>query len=333
MRSFGNGRDVPHTSVSVALCTYQGEKYLQEQLDSIASQSRLPDELVVCDDGSTDGTLGILDRFRSRAPFSVRVNVNEKQLGPAKNFERAIERCEGELIFLSDQDDVWHPEKLSTLVPIFVARPQVGGVFCDADVVDERLRHRGYSVWEFFHFGASLQRKFARGRGLDVLLKHNVVAGMTMGFRASFRDLIIPIPADWFYDAWIPLLIAAVADIEMVPHRLVRYRQHQTQAIGMNKVRLREVVAEKRKVDASDFLRLADQYDVAAERLTVRMGSYCISKTVIQRLEAKVRHFRARADMRTGNGRFALLAKEISALNYRRYSSGWRSLAVDVFLS
>src|SRR5918996_5112957 len=112
---------IDEAGVSVALCTYQGEKYLQEQLDSIAGQLRPPNEVVVCDDGSTDGTLGILDRFRSRAPFPVRVYVNEKQLGPTKNFERAIAHCEGALIFLSDQDDVWHPEKLSTLVPIFVA--------------------------------------------------------------------------------------------------------------------------------------------------------------------------------------------------------------------
>lgn len=319
-------------SVSVALCTFQGEKYLQEQLESIAGQSRLPDEVVVCDDGSADETPGILDRFRTRAPFPVRVHVNETQLGPAKNFEQAIERCAGELIFLSDQDDVWHPEKLSTLIPVLSTRPQVGAVFCDADIVDERLLPRGYSVWEFFHFGGLLQRKFTRGGALDVLLKYNVIAGMTLGFRARFRQLILPIPADWFYDAWIPLLIAAVADVSMVPRRLVKYRQHEGQAIGMVKKGLKEIAAVKRKTTADDFLLLAGQYAAAGERLASRRVFFPCSPNVLRKVQAKVSHFRTRADMRSGNGRLRLLMREALTLNYRRYSSGWRSFAVDAFL-
>ena len=317
----------------MALCTYQGEKYLQEQLDSIAGQSRLPDEVVVCDDSSADGTLGILDQFRSRAPFPVRVHVNDKQLGPAKNFEGAIERCEGELIFLSDQDDVWHPEKLSTLVPILVARPQVGAVFCDAEVVDERLLPLGYSLWEFLRFRGALQRRFVRGEPLDVLLKCNFIAGMTLGFRARFRELILPIPAECFYDVWIPLLIAAVGDVTMVPRRLSKYRQHEGQAVGAVKRGLQEIAAVKRKRTADDFLLTADQTAAARERLAARMASYPCSPSVLRQFQAKIGHFRTRADMRSGNGRVRLLTKEALALNYRRYSSGWRSFAVDVFFS
>jgi glycosyltransferase involved in cell wall biosynthesis len=100
------------TRISVALCTYNGERFLHQQLDSIAMQTRLPDELVVCDDRSTDRTLAIVREFAASAPYPVRVFENQANLGFAANFEGAIRRCDGDLIALSDQDDVWYPTRL-----------------------------------------------------------------------------------------------------------------------------------------------------------------------------------------------------------------------------
>src|SRR3712207_5989304 len=99
-------------SLSVALCTYDGARYLPEQLESLARQRRLPDELVVCDDGSADDTVDVVRRFADRAPFAVRLSLNPQNLGFVKNFEQAIRLCRGDLIALADQDDVWHPQKL-----------------------------------------------------------------------------------------------------------------------------------------------------------------------------------------------------------------------------
>jgi glycosyltransferase involved in cell wall biosynthesis len=323
--------------VSVALCTYQGERYLQEQLDSIAEQTLPPDEVIVCDDHSTDGTVGILERFRSGSQFPVNVHVNAEQLGLTKNFERAICLCKGDIIFLADQDDVWHPEKLSTLVPVFATSPEVGAVFSDAHFVDEDLSSDGRGVWEMIGFTSALQRKFAQRGALDVLLKRQVVSGMTMAFRARFRDLVIPIPRDWIHDRWISVLIAAVADIAMVPRRLVKYRQHDEQAtkviLGILPRTLRETIAERQNTDAAEFLRFADQYAAARRRLSEARGAYGSSPHVFKRLEAAIGHMRARADMRNGKGRFPLLMKEALSLNYGRFSNGWKSIAMDAFLS
>src|SRR5213080_381833 len=99
-------------TLSVALCTYNGAAYLGEQLDSIVAQSRPPDELVVCDDGSTDETVEVLETFLAEAPFPVRLQRNEANLGFVKNFEQAISLCTGDFVALSDQDDVWMPGKL-----------------------------------------------------------------------------------------------------------------------------------------------------------------------------------------------------------------------------
>src|SRR5215208_90703 len=104
-----------HLKFYVAMCTYNGAQFVAEQLDSIAAQTRRPDELVVCDDGSDDATPEIIREFAHRASFPLRFYVNETNLGSTRNFERAISLCEGDFIALADQDDVWLPEKLERL--------------------------------------------------------------------------------------------------------------------------------------------------------------------------------------------------------------------------
>src|SRR6516164_2136009 len=95
------------TTISVAMATYNGERFLEEQLNCLTRQMLLPFELVVCDDGSTDGTLDILHRFAQSAPFPVWIYENQTKLGFGFNFLQAIGRSTGELVALSDQDDVW----------------------------------------------------------------------------------------------------------------------------------------------------------------------------------------------------------------------------------
>src|SRR3954468_8143226 len=95
--------------ISVAMCTYNSERFVGEQLASIRNQTRPPDELVICDDGSSDGTMEHVARYAESAPFEVRVHVNERNLGSTKNFEQAIGLCEGQIVVMSGDDDVWHP--------------------------------------------------------------------------------------------------------------------------------------------------------------------------------------------------------------------------------
>src|SRR5919199_6162917 len=119
--------------VSVAMCTYNGERYLQEQLDSIAAQTCLPDELVVCDDRSSDRTLEIIQIFKSKVSFPVHLHINPENLGTIKNFEKAISLCTGDIIVLSDQDDVWKPHKVETILQAFAKNTKAGYVFSNAD--------------------------------------------------------------------------------------------------------------------------------------------------------------------------------------------------------
>ncbi len=109
--------------VSIALCTHNGARFLPAQLRSILHQVRLPDELIICDDHSSDATLAIVEEFSRSAPFSVKVRKNPANLGIAKNHEQAINLCKGGLIILCDQDDVWHPEKIVVLERAFTEAP------------------------------------------------------------------------------------------------------------------------------------------------------------------------------------------------------------------
>src|SRR6185503_4562112 len=213
--------------ISLALCTFNGARYLASQLESIVTQTRPPDELIVCDDQSSDHTREIIQAFASSASFPVRLYVNDKQLGVRKNFERAISLCSGDVIALCDQDDIWHPEKLQLAEAVFLSSSDVGLVFSDAELVDDKLRAEDCNLWQVIGFDARKKRRIAEGKTLEVLLGMNVVTGATMTFKVEFRDLILPIPPEGLYhDGWIALIIAAVAQLAFIDRPFIKYRQH-----------------------------------------------------------------------------------------------------------
>src|SRR5579883_1252947 len=138
--------------VSIALCTYNGEKYLPGLLDSLAAQTRKPDEVVICDDASTDSTASLLSGLDERLGATVRVIGNPSNLGYLKNFEKAIGLCTGDVIATCDQDDIWRPQKIERLVREFEADPEVDFVFSDATVIDEAGKQIAGSLWESVGF-------------------------------------------------------------------------------------------------------------------------------------------------------------------------------------
>ena len=245
--------------ISVAMCTYNGEKYLQEQLDSIANQSRLPDELIVCDDNSSDQSVSILERFSGSASFPVKIFKNQTNIGSTKNFEKAIRLCAGDIIVLSDQDDTWNHDKLKLMEEAFSASAQVGAVFSDGDVVDENLSFLGYTLWDKFYFGKKLRREFLNGNAFQILLNHSVVTGATVAFRSNLRNKILPISSLWFHDCWIAFLISIISDIKFIDKKLVKYRQHKGQQLGGRKMTVTEQITMANSL--TDYNVQIQQYD------------------------------------------------------------------------
>lgn len=217
--------------ISVVMCTYNGHRYLREQLDSIAQQSRLPAELVVCDDHSTDDTIAILRDFASQTPFPVRIFQNSERLGSTRNFAQAIGLACGELIALCDQDDRWAPNKLKVLSDFLVANPSVGGVFSDADLIDENSQSVGLTLFVRHKFSARRLQRFLSDPAAT-LLRHDVVTGSTLMFRTSLRSQSLPIPASWVHDGWLTWMITLYSRIALVTTPLTAYRIHAGQQLG-----------------------------------------------------------------------------------------------------
>jgi glycosyltransferase involved in cell wall biosynthesis len=218
--------------ISVALCTYNGERFLPQQLASIAKQIRPPDELVVCDDRSTDRTVALLREFAASSPYPVRIFENEHNLGYAANFERAIRLCEGDLIALSDQDDIWYPIRLERSEKEFAAHPQAGLVFSDADVINDSNELAGPTLWQRLGFAGKRAQDLLDGHYV-VLAKHRFVTGATVMFRAALRDRLLPIGDGWIHDEWIALIAAAFSDLRPIDQPLIRYRIHDSQEVGL----------------------------------------------------------------------------------------------------
>jgi glycosyltransferase involved in cell wall biosynthesis len=327
--------------ISVAMCTFNGEPYLQEQLNSFARQTRPPDELVICDDRSSDETLNIIDSFARTARFSVHVSVNEHTLGSTRNFEQAITRCSGDIIALSDQDDVWLPAKLALLEAEFGKSARVGLVFSDAEVVDQDLRPTGRRMWNEVSFCQREKELVKDSRALDVFLPGWTVTGATMAFRSKFRDLILPIPADlpMIHDGWIALMIAAVAEVDYIDEPLILYRQHPQQQIGApakhdvsranGETKLQSI---KRATNRSNSYRdLIIIIDEVLQRLRSRYDLQSLNLNTRKTLDERRKHLVARMQLPARIlVRLPVVLRELLSTRYSRFSNGTASALKDL---
>lgn len=221
--------------ISVALCTYNGEQFLSEQLESLKCQTKLPDELIVCDDGSTDSTVALVEKFSQNAPFKVRVFINQQTLGVTKNFQKALTYCEGEYLFLCDQDDIWQAEKIAQMTAFLEQNPLVNVAFSDAFLVNEKAISLQERLWDIVRLYPPQLAQWRKGKSIELMLIGNRVAGCTMTLRRSFLQKIAPFPTDvpnFLHDTWIAFVASILNQIQFVSTPLVKYRQHPSQQVG-----------------------------------------------------------------------------------------------------
>ena len=255
------------SSVSIAMATYNGERYLREQLDSLANQDFLPMELVITDDGSSDATVSIVRAFSERSQFPVRIHQNEQRLGYADNFLKAASLCRGDLIAFCDQDDFWKPSKLRTCARYFSQDPGLSLVVHSALIWDG-TKDLG-KLFPCF----PVTRLMRRGSADPYML----VPGFAQVFRRELLEIADNsqrLPASYdlrqgstmVHDSWIFFLAASVGDIILLKDRLALYRQHGGNAIGVPKQR---TTADQVRLttQTSVYGRYADYYDESAELL------------------------------------------------------------------
>ena len=321
-------------TISIAMCTYNGEKYLQEQLDSFLQQTRLPDELVVCDDASQDGTISIVKEFAFAAPFSVRLFINKNNIGFSKNFENAISLCQERIITFSDQDDVWLPEKLAKVEQVFKEHPAIGLAMSNASVVDENLYYLG-NLWKLKGFNRNLQIKIAQGHAFEVLLRSIPAHGFTLAFCANLRPLILPIPsgarARWSHDLWTALVISAFKEVALIPEQLVKYRLHSNQVtVGTHIRSIKQRIELARNRD-TDYFKSEIAYHIEIKKHLQSIDKQGNCDRLIMLLDDKINYLNTSANMPICKiKRLPLIIGGLLNGWYKSYNNGLRSAVRDL---
>lgn len=261
---------------SVALCTYNGAKYIGEQLKSIIEQTVTPSQIIISDDGSKDETLLISENILSQSGINYLIVHNSIKHGVTSNFQNAFSYCTSPIIFCSDQDDVWIQNKAEKMLQKYENHPNAMVVFSDGELVDEKLNMLGCNIWRSVGI---TPKRIKEGDWFHYLIKNCLVTGAAMSFKKELLEDVDEIPIEWLHDGW--LTWAAVSHNGLVPcnEKLFYYRQHGKNEVGMKPHsdiwgRIRGYLRNFKKV--SDMRRI--RYNRYASLFRVYSGKFDIEQ-------------------------------------------------------
>ena len=219
--------------ISVALCTYNGEKYIKEQIDSILNQTKKVDEIIVCDDRSSDKTIEILNEYSVVNPGLFKIYVNEQNLRSVKNFEKAITLCTGDIIFLSDQDDFWVKEKVEEYIEYFDQNTNITVLASNGYCINDNSKiEEKYAIWDVPEFLKNKKNEINYFNLITYV--SNIATGASMAFRKEIITEIIPFPVvkDFHHDEWIAIVSSLKNAFEILNKKYFYYRIHDNQQVG-----------------------------------------------------------------------------------------------------
>lgn len=219
-------------TIDILLATYNGEKYLKPQLDSILAQTYSNFRLIISDDLSSDNTRKILEEY-SKKDSRIVLYFQEKNLGVIKNFEFLLKKVEAEYYMFSDQDDIWKESKIEKSIKK-IEETKSDLVYSDLEVVDEDLRVIYKSYWKL----KGIYKKIKKYNNFESLYLNNFVTGCTILSKKELIDIFLPLPNTSKYvlhDYWIPLIISQKGKISYIEEPLIKYRQHKNNKIGSKK--------------------------------------------------------------------------------------------------
>ena len=220
--------------IDILLATYNGEKYLKEQIDSILSQTYSNFRLIISDDCSQDKTRDILKEYEEK-DNRITVYLQENNLGYVKNFEFLLSKVENEVYMLSDQDDVWLPDKVEKTYKK-MKQEDADLVFTDLEVVNENLE----TIYPSYNDYMLLTRKIKKYKDdLRMQYLYNCITGCTLLAKKRFLSATLPIPTDSKYvihDSWIGLVVSLHGKVEYLDEKTIKYRQHGNNQVGTDKI-------------------------------------------------------------------------------------------------
>lgn len=313
--------------ISVAVAAYRGEAFIGEQLASIAAQTVIPDEVVICDDSPDDLTENAVMKYRET--LNIRYFRNPAALGVAGNFNRALSLCAGEVVFLCDQDDVWYPEKVARMMKLFDLGAQA--VFCDSDITDGSGKTSGFTHLQSRGYG--LLRTLPEGKYLTQFAdscRRFPAAGHDMALSGALLKKLLPLPElDACHDNYLGLAAAALDEWFIVPQSLGIFRRHGRNSSGAGeKISFAgQLQAARKSVKENTFQWNADLFQAVIDRLPE------LPADRQQMLSQRQQHSASRAAMNKGFfRRLPLVLHEWLSGNYSRFGRGWKNLVQDIFL-
>lgn len=289
-------------TVSVALCTHNGAEFVADQLLSILGQSELPNEIILSDDASVDATVElarrIIDAFVALHPaaeIEFRLLRNSAPLGVTKNFEQAIEACSSQLVALSDQDDIWAPNRLSRVKSIFLERPDLLLLHSDARLVDENGAVLPGTLLGALEVSALAMHAIHEGNAFDVLMRRNVVTGATTIFRRPLFRSAAPFPESWVHDEWLAIVASMLGGVDVLEETLVDYRQHAANQIGVRRLMLFGKMGRMLEPGVERNHRLIERAKALADRLAEMGGD--VPQRYVDAAQRKLAHERLRSSL------------------------------------
>jgi glycosyltransferase involved in cell wall biosynthesis len=321
--------------ISIAMATYQGARFLSEQLESFLAQTLLPNELCVSDDGSDDGTLDIVQKFAERAPFAVKVAANLAPAGAGSNFQNAAQQCTGDIILFSDQDDVWLAEHIERLVAPMQLDSRIVAVASNSMYVTQSLELTGVTLEQSERIPTGLRNATMRlpPNQFELVLRHRISAGHGMAFRTWILPLLTPFSDHWIYDQWVFILAAAAGFVTYEPRPLTLHRQHGQQHVKNRKRTLRSWATVSAAVPLSRQHSEVEKWRDLLTRLQDRRQLVRDYDSAERSLEEKLNFVTHREQIRSAPlaSRIPLITSELIKGKYHRLGRGFITLARDLY--
>lgn len=324
--------------ISVVMATYNGAAFLEAQLLSILSGSRPPDEIIIVDDGSTDETVSIAERFMRTYPAcAFSISRNAVNIGASATFMRSISSSSGDIVLLCDQDDVWHEEKIATMEEVFARQPSLTMAYSDGEIVDNSGEPTGTTI-----FSTRSKAHLELGPDRDPLevACNPDIKGCTMAVTGPFVRNLASVTANealgyWGHDHWIALFAYGVKEVRAVNASLLQHRFHESNTsfgVRFNPLSLahwRKWIRAARLQTRGHFIR---RYELAIHhaKTTGLAFSPSLLAALQTMLEISIERERSRA--KGPLSRTRAVASLYRRGIYQRHFNGWITLLRDLLV-
>jgi glycosyltransferase involved in cell wall biosynthesis len=315
--------------ISIVMTVYNGEKYLKDQIDSFLNQTLLPDEIVIADDCSSDKTIEIIEKYKKNYPDKIKIFKNKHNLGFTRNFENAISKSSGDIIFLSDQDDIWYENKIETVIKKFNSNPNINLIIHDADLVNENLKPTNYS---------KLSQVISGFNNTDVF-----ITGALTAFKKNLVKYFLPFPKNLVgHDGFIHFVSKNLNTRIVINDKLQMIRRHADNTSGW-------VASSLKKINKFDvfkqqlFSKRAKHYNDRLEQVIhminilekLRFEQHNFSKDTLMLSQIKLEKEREALEKRNllEKKNFferKLIAFELLIKNQYKYFNGFKSFIRDL---